>query len=259
MRLVRRFSCAASYVTRLPFAGLVGNADVDELNGLAKYLPAVGLLVGCVLFLLLRLLQLLPADRILSAAVVSVSWLIVTGGIHFDGLMDTADGVFSHRDRSRMLEIMSDSRVGNFGAMTGWCTLLLKFAALCSLPDTHAQAALLVVPTWARWCEAYAIGAFPYLRQSGMGKVWHDTMRFPRDLFLAALVPVAASAAFFPFDTQAVFCASAFTLVSGLAACCYFNNILKGQTGDTYGACVEIAETGGLLFTALLSARLSGL
>src|SRR5439155_10244951 len=87
-------------------------------------------------------------------------------------------------------EIMSDSRVGNFGAVAGFAILLLKVAALSTMSLSSAVSVLLLIPCWARWTESYAIGAFKYLRESGMGKIWHDTMVFPRDFLIGCMGPL---------------------------------------------------------------------
>jgi adenosylcobinamide-GDP ribazoletransferase len=225
------------------------------MNGLAKYLPAVGLLIGALLLaaqITLDRLAVLPA---VASILLPIIWLILSGGIHFDGLMDTADGIFSHRSPERMLEIMRDSRVGNFGVMTGFAILLIKIAGLLTV--SNALVALFLIPCWARWCESFAIGAFPYAREEGMGKIWHDTMEFPRDLLAGGILPLLAT----------LFCALQFgivpttavvlcTLSAGLLSAFYLTSILKGHTGDTYGAVVELSEAGGLLLLTLLRSHL---
>jgi adenosylcobinamide-GDP ribazoletransferase len=155
------------------------------------------------------------------------------------------------------LEIMSDSRVGNFGAITGFCVLLLKLAALSSLSYIVIIPIFLVVPAWARWAESYAIGAFPYLRETGMGKVWHDTMVYPRDLAIGAVVPLILTAAAVWYLGIVAFVATVFTIIGGIVTAQWINSILGGQTGDTYGAVVELAETAGLVSTALFISKLT--
>lgn len=251
MNFISRFARTAAYITRLPLANLPKDDDVARMSGLSKYLPAVGLLIGALLLSENSVLTAVHADALLQGTLLAVTWLAITGGIHFDGLMDTADGIFSHSDRDHMLEIMTDSRVGNFGAMTGFCTLVLKVAALSTLPAWILPPALLLVPTWARWCESFAIGAFPYLRKSGMGKIWHDTTRYPLDVYLAGIVPLLATAGCQLYGWPPAAPIAIFTVLSGLSASYALNRILKGQTGDTYGASVELAETGALLCVAL--------
>src|SRR5262249_14512033 len=154
----------------------------QDLSGLSKYLPAVGLLIALPLGLVVWLCGKFSVPHLVSGTLLTLVWLVMSGCIHLDGLMDTADGGFSHRSPERMLEIMHDSRVGNFGAIAGIMAILIKLTTLASAPFLMLQLAVLLIPMWARWAETFAIGYFPYLREQGMGKIWHDTTRFPRDI-----------------------------------------------------------------------------
>ena len=250
MNIFRRFAVAVSCVTSLPLAGK--DFRPDELQGLSKYLPAVGILIGGLLLAIAYGLERLSANVLLSAVVLVISWIALTGGIHLDGLMDSADGIFSHRSRERMLEIMRDSRVGNFGVISGVSIMLFKIAALAAIGFPTALACVFVVPVWARWCETWAIGIYPYARDEGMGKVWHDTTYFPRDLVIATLLPVITTiGSCYLFGVTPCVVLTCFCIASGIASASYLGYVLKGHTGDTYGAVVELAEAGSLLGFAL--------
>lgn len=254
MDWLHRFAITVSCVTSLPFARV---DEEQSVAGLSKYLPTVGLLIGALLLVSSHTLSTLAVSHPVSSVLIVILWLILSGGIHFDGLMDTADGIFSHRSPDRMLEIMRDSRVGNFGVMTGVAVILLKIAGLLSLSGSIVACALLLIPCWARWCETFAIGAFPYAREEGMGKIWHDTTRYPSDLALAAIIPIVATvlcAINFNPLIAATICGA--TVVSGLISAFYLSSIIKGHTGDTYGAVVELAEAGSLLLLILFGSRI---
>jgi adenosylcobinamide-GDP ribazoletransferase len=250
MSVVEKIAYTASCVTTLPFLEKVQERRKSP-SGLAIYLPAVGLIIGLILAALAWSLSALHVNQLLTGVVLSIAWLIVTGGIHLDGLMDTADGIFSHQGRERMLEIMKDSRVGNFGVMSGFVVLILKCACLSSIPTTLLPVVLLLQPIWSRWCEVLAIGGYPYLRREGLGKVWHDTTK-SSDVLLALFVPFVVSAALLVFGFTEVLVLSFATVAVGWASAYYFNKRLEGHTGDTYGATVELSEAFGLLIFALV-------
>src|SRR5262245_8421508 len=105
MNPFKKFALAVSFVTCIPLIRLPEDITSNSMHGLSKYLPAVGLLIGVILAALAFALDALQTNSLLMAVLLTVSWLSLTGGIHFDGLMDTADGIFSHRDTARMLEI----------------------------------------------------------------------------------------------------------------------------------------------------------
>jgi adenosylcobinamide-GDP ribazoletransferase len=280
MSFFRKFAMAASYVTILPLACLVKEKEkkakqaqkddtkdqtsktgpeteeLSDLDGLAKYLPAVGALLGAILALSAMAITLLTHSSLLTAAIIAVEWLILTGGLHFDGLMDTADGIFSHRSRERMLEIMQDSRVGNMAVMAGTSIFVLKVAALSTFPAEVLPVLLVLSPALARLSETFAIAAYPYARAEGKGKIWHDSTRFPADVLAAAVIPLALVAAF-SYLLGAVAITVVYLLISlavGWAASYYFATRLGGHTGDTYGAVVEVTETISLVIFSLMAA-----
>lgn len=265
MNVVAKFLTCLSFVTCVPLlssadaAGGEGDAkgsaadSAANLSGLSVYLPAVGLFIGGILCALLSALQSFHAAACLSGVALWLSWLLITGGIHFDGLLDTADGVFSHRSRKRMLEIMRDSRSGNFAIIAALSVVLLKCSALLILSNQHgAWPVLLLVPAWSRWCETYTIGAFDYARPSGMGKIWHDTTSFPNDVILAAALPLAVTVLVTGLTHSWLPAGSTLACIAcGLGAAHFVQSLLGAQTGDTYGFVVEIAEAGGVFLTAL--------
>ena len=250
MSILKRLARTLSYVTCMPLY-TVPEDEAASLGGLSKYLPAAGVLIGFCLVCTAWLLQAVHANNVLRGLLVGLTWLALTGGLHFDGLMDTADGIFSHRNRQRMIEIMADSRTGNFGVMVGFSILLLKVVCLMNIPDMVLNAVLMLVPAWARWCETYAIGKFTYVKESGKGKIWHDSTRYPIDIVQAACLPGILTAITCMYGGRQSALIAAFTICSGLMAAFWLNHKLGGHTGDTYGSVVELAETGALLATAL--------
>jgi len=262
-----QFALATSYITIIPLSKLVKiegqiegqSSDEQILAGLTKYLPAVGMLVGLILCALSFLLSLGPEAGIrplLNAVILTIAWIVVTGGLHFDGLMDTADGIFSHRDQKRMLEIMQDSRVGNFGAIAGIAAFALKISAMAAMAPQALPLALFLTPMWARFAEAYTIGHYAYAKPEGKGKVWHDTTKVPKDLILAAILPLILTILLGIVVSESAYVTAIFASFSGLAAAAYLNSRLGGQTGDTYGAVVECSEIFTLVGLALLGTSL---
>ncbi len=253
MNFLRRLALTASYVTCLPIYKVDVETSDDMLSGLSKYLPTVGLLIGICLLLGAKVLELVPAPYLVQGAVLTVLWFVFTSGLHLDGLMDTADGIFSHQNPARMLEIMQDPRVGNFGVIIGILLLLTKFAALSSLGANALFASIFLIPAFARLAEVYAIGKFDYLREQGKGKIWHDTTDYPRDFWMSAFLPIACTIGVLYKTSSLIFLAvPAATLIGGIVCALWLNKKLGGHTGDTYGATVEFAEAAGLLTAAII-------
>lgn len=251
MNILERLALTASYVTCLPVYKVDLEVTDELLAGLSKYLPAVGLLIGVCLCLSDQALGTINAPHLVRGAVLTVLWFVFTSGLHLDGLMDTADGIFSHQRPERMLEIMQDPRVGNFGVIVGILLLLTKFACLSSIANLCLP--IFLIPAWARLAEVYAIGNFKYLKDQGKGKIWHDTTNYPKDFFKAALCPALCTIAVFLKVGWIVVAVAAATLAGGMLCARWLNQKLSGHTGDTYGATVEFAEVAGIVAAALLS------
>ena len=112
----------------------------------------------------------------LRAVAVVVAWMIITWGLHLDGLADSADALFSWRSREKKLEIMKDSRIGTMGSLALISGVLLKVVALYSLGPFWWVGALLA-PMWGRWSDIYGIFFFPAAREGGMGRNFNEQVR----------------------------------------------------------------------------------
>ena len=132
------------------------------------FFPLVGTIIGAVLCLAYAGVSLWFSQPY-AAVLLVLCWLFVTGGLHADGLMDTADGLFSGRSRERMLEILKDSCVGSNGVVAFVSCTALKICFLANLPQQAVCAVLLAVPTAARFGVLIGIFQFPYARTAGLG------------------------------------------------------------------------------------------
>jgi adenosylcobinamide-GDP ribazoletransferase len=103
------------FFTRIPIKHHYDFDDQDYQLGIVLF-PLIGLLIG--LGLLVVKWVTLFANPYVSAIIMVFSYVWITGGIHIDGLSDTADGIFSGRDKTKILDIMKDSRVGSFGSLS---------------------------------------------------------------------------------------------------------------------------------------------
>ena len=127
-----RFLEAFPFLTVVPVSGERGRRT-DDLAGSVWFFGVVGILIGAVASAGCQLLGALLPD-LLTCALVVIALVGISGGLHMDGLSDTADGVFSSRGRVRMLEIKRDSRVVAMGVMAIVFVFTLKVAALSGLP-----------------------------------------------------------------------------------------------------------------------------
>lgn len=239
------FLIALQFLTRLPIS-LPGMPAPAALGRSLLSYPLVGLLLGAVLLLAQWALQgTAPA---LQAVLLLILWVGLTGGLHLDGLADSADawaGGFG--DRERTLTIMQDPSSGPIAVVVLVLLLLLKFAALLTLLQADQPLALLLAPWIARGLLPLLFLSTPYVRPGGLGAL------------LAAHLPRAELPWWLAGHALLLILLSGWAgLLALLAALLVFAGLrqlmcqrLGGTTGDTAGALVELAEAAVLLLLAL--------
>ena len=241
--MTRELVTALQFLTRIR---LFRDPDYDDglFGRSVKFFPLVGLLAGSILAGVAVLTGGWLPGTVRSTLLVTLS-VFITGGLHCDGLMDSADGLFSGRSRERMLEIMKDSRVGSFGVVAIFLLLLWKWALLHDLPDSLLVPALISMMTFGRFAMILAILRFPYARPEGMGKAF--ALYAGTHSLGPALATLLGLLAVFYFVTGPLVCgiAAAAALAAILFAFWFgrwTTHKLGGMTGDTYGAVTELSE-----------------
>ena len=221
----------------------------EDFGRSTRFFPLVGLVLGICYALVAWLLLYTLGMRSLTAALLLILPLLLTGGLHADGFMDTADGVFSGRERARKLEIMKDSRVGAFGVVSFVMLMFVQFALLSDMAWPLLVPALFVMPIIGRLAMVLAVACFPYAREDGMGKTFAD-MADRSTVVIAALTTAVLVLPWGMLATAALVLGTLFALLF----CRMMTNILGGVTGDVYGAATVLTETLVLAVFSLASA-----
>ena len=224
----------------------LGGAVTPSADALAWF-PVVGAAVG--LFLggtWWAAAEVWPAP--VAAAVVIVADLAVTGMLHLDGLVDSADGLLPPLDRERRLEVMADPRAGAFGVGAAGAVLLLRWASLAVL----APRPLLLGGLWcaSRAAMALATTTVPYARPSGLAAVFLTASR-PGRTGAAAGLGLLGGLALGALGRGWGGVAAVLAVSAGAGAVvAVARRRLGGFTGDVLGAAGIVGETAGLLVAA---------
>ena len=235
MRTLRiAFSLMTTLRVRRPSdwsAGDSGRASV--------WYPLVGLVIGTLTWLVWK--GAIAAFPPLVAGIITlVVWVVLTGGLHLDGLADCCDGLLASTSVERRLEIMKDPHMGAFGVIGLILVLFLKAATLASLTP-QSSFGILLAASLARWCILPA-GLLPLARPSGMGA---DFALGLRGSFIVwgAIIPLVMAIL---LGRRGVL-----STLTGLGAAALVLWVAKsrigGVTGDVFGLVIEIVEAVVLL------------
>ncbi|EHQ88524.1 cobalamin 5'-phosphate synthase/cobalamin synthase [Desulfosporosinus youngiae DSM 17734] len=238
--MMRGFLIALTFFTRIPLP-IPKDVTAEEFTRSYRFYPLVGLVIGLLLWLLAQALVPYYPPLVLGALLLAAE-LILTGGIHLDGFMDSMDGLLSARSPERILEIMKDSRVGAHASMALVGLLLLKFAFLASLTPS-AFAVLIVMPMLSRWVFQIGVIRFPYARSQGLGKGFHESSGWIPFLLSGGLI---GGISYFLLGLGGPLALGVTALLITFMAS-KISKLLGGLTGDLYGAFIELAEVICLL------------
>ncbi|MGH7326525.1 MAG: adenosylcobinamide-GDP ribazoletransferase [Candidatus Rokuibacteriota bacterium] len=237
---MRGLLLAARHLTIVPL-GSGAVHDPGALGRAAPWFPVVGLGMGGVLALTEMVTgALFPA--LLAALLTVTVWKLLTGGLHLDGLADCLDGL-SGVDAEQRLRIMSDSRIGVFGAVGLILFLLLEIAAVAELGPAWRWRALLAVPAIGRATPALLAWCFPSARPGGQGAIFGRSVQKWALPVALGTAGVLAGLALGPSGLVALAVACLVALGIGR----FFTLRIGGITGDVLGAGVEAAELVALL------------
>ncbi|MEB3151626.1 MAG: adenosylcobinamide-GDP ribazoletransferase [Sphaerospermopsis sp.] len=238
-RIVLDMSASITFYTCIP----IPHQDKLDYTGVARLAAIVGTIIGGILALCDSAMYYFHLPLVTRSALLVAIWIALTGGLHLDGVMDTADGL-AVNDPKRRLEVMTESTTGAFGVMAGIILVLLKTAALINL-NKYRWLVLMVVCGWGRWGQQLAILRYPYLKPKGKGAFHKVAITSYKSLIPGLLWLLGITGLTSLFDSNLIFFSICITVMGSAIAFligAWFNRKLGGHTGDTYGAVVEWTE-----------------
>lgn len=229
--------CALGFLTRLPGGG------PGRLSEAARAVPLVGVVIGTLQALVAGAALWCGVPATVAAGLALLAGIMATGGLHEDGLADTADGLWGGASRDRRLEIMRDSRVGSYGVLALILILLLQAAALAALFEAGwIWGPLVAAGAASRAAMIAAMSALPHARRDGLAHMSGrpDGARAVQALAIAAAVCLLAVGA---MSVWVVLVAAGLSVALARVA----TSRIGGQTGDILGATQLLVQTGTLI------------
>ena len=247
MSIINSFFIALSMYSRIPVPRV--DWKKENMRYAMCFFPMIGVAIGAVMYLAGWLLDKAAVGTLFRGVVFTLIPIIITGGIHMDGFMDTMDALGSWGDREKKLEILKDSHAGAFAILGMGCYLMWSVAVWSELPE-EVLGVCGVSFVLSRALSVFCVVTFPAARNSGLLKMFQDgaqkkVVRITMCLYVAAAVIMMAV-----MDARAMTGAVAGAMIAFLYYVVVSRKQFGGVTGDLAGFFLETAELA--MFTGIL-------
>ncbi|MCX7747640.1 MAG: adenosylcobinamide-GDP ribazoletransferase [Clostridia bacterium] len=232
MKLIKRFLFMIQFLTTIPINVNLNVKEEDCGKGLI-FAPCVGLILGALLVVVQYFASFVFPPYI-TAALIIIVYILLTGALHIDGLGDTFDGLFSNRPRERILEIMKDSRVGTNAVVAIICIILLDILLVLDIEPVF----LLFMPVAGRLGILTSAGSSSYARSGGLGKSFIDCCTL-KDVLLGLIIYSVLFISVMGLRGGILIAA---TFVVSFLLTRSLSRKIGGTTGDILGAICELSQ-----------------
>ncbi len=240
---------ATAFLTRLPMPHPDGASPANFVRA-HRLFPLVGAVIGGAVGLACLALRAWGVPDLAASALALGAGALLTGALHEDGLADVGDGFGGGRDASAKLEIMRDSRLGTYGALTLMVSFVAKLSALSVLRDALVVQSLIAAHALARGVLPAMAMSLPYARKDGLAA----NAGQPGFGVTATAAGSALVIAWLALPWRMALGAALAAAASAIGMRLLAQRQIGGQTGDVLGGTEQVAET---FILVLLAARLS--
>ena len=242
-------------MTRIPIKADIGFDE--EFHKSIVYFPLVGFVIGLISYLI-GCLSVNVFDPFVTSILIVGAEVIITGGLHIDGLGDTFDAIYSNRDKERMLEIMKDSRLGTNSLLAILFLVLIKIAVLTNIINANLLWIIIFMPIVSRLGVIVMLYKTVTPRKVGMGNIFIGKATL--SMFIIAVI---YSIAIIGLISKFIFLSSDLLLLKLLSSILivilfdylFKNHIYKkidGITGDILGCTIELGELIFILYAYII-------
>ncbi|MGL5506981.1 MAG: adenosylcobinamide-GDP ribazoletransferase [Paraclostridium sp.] len=252
---MKRFIGILQFLTRIPIKMNVGFDD--EFHKTMFYFPLVGFVLG-ILYFTIAVISLMFFDIDIASINVLVGTVVLTGGLHLDGVGDTFDGIFSYREKDRILEIMKDSRLGTNALLAILFLVLVKLSMISAIIKSGNLYNLIYMPVFARMALVVACYRTKTPREKGMGNIFIGKSNLKMIIvgIIYTLIFISIlSTTLFTVNLISIIKVILFIPVMILLTRLFVKYIytkIDGITGDILGCTSELIEVSYLIYIYLI-------
>jgi adenosylcobinamide-GDP ribazoletransferase len=226
------------FFTRIPINKSL-NCEKENFRRGSIFFPVIGLFIGILQWLVFYLLMKVLPVNITALFVVMVP-IVITGGLHVDGLGDTCDGFFSFKgDKNKIIEIMKDSTIGTYAGIAIVFDMLARYVAVCTIVEMNLPLMLIATPIIARFTVVFLSFIGKNAKETGSGNIFIGNIH-NKQMIIVTIVTLILVPLFIGLSKGIILVASA--LIFSFLFNKFCESKITGHTGDTLGANNELVE-----------------
>lgn len=249
--IINQIVLLIQFMTRI-YVPLKVEYSEEKLAKGIKYFPLIGYFIGLIIFVIVNILNKYVDNKYIISLLIILLELKLVGLIHVDGLADSFDGLFSYRDKDKILEIMKDSRVGTNGVVILIFYYLAKLILIAEIISHGDMRCLIVYPIIARMSTSVNAGFGVYARDKGMSTGIIGMNKAKDGIFSMILTLILTILVYY----NSGMLKGIAMLITGILFIFYFRQVvykkIDGITGDTMGASLEMTGLIVLLVGAII-------
>ena len=240
---------AFAMYSKIPMPGI--NWTKNNMKYAICFFPMIGAVIGLVMLGWFYLAEQIGMGQIFRTSVAVLIPVMITGGIHLDGLLDTADALSSYKSREERLEILKDSHAGAFAIIVGISYFVLQFGVYSELTFEKMKVLALGFVV-SRSLSGLALVSFRKAKNTGLLRTFSDASANRRVAVVLTgyLLVIAAGLLMIQWKRALVMLAAALLTFVWYRSMSY--RIFGGITGDLAGFFLQIAELAMALGVALM-------
>lgn len=254
-KLWNSFKIAFSMYSKIPMP--YSDWKKENMQYSMCFFPLVGVVIGGLIWLWSKALEYLPLNGQLGTVIYLLIPIFITGGIHFDGFLDTQDALNSHQPKEKKLEILKDPHTGAFAIISAIAYYLLAFGIWSEVSPKSVQI-LAVTFVMSRAFSGLSVVTFQLAKNSGLAATFSESAQKRRVKFtmLSYLVICAGVMAIIQFWLAIA------AVISAVAIFLYYRHVcykeFGGMTGDLAGYFLQLCELG-VAIAVILVERFAGI
>lgn len=254
-KLWNSFKIAFSMYSKIPMP--YSDWKKENMQYSMCFFPLIGIVIGGLVWLWSKALEYLPLDGQFGTIIYLLIPLFITGGIHFDGFLDTQDALNSHQPKEKKLEILKDPHTGAFAIISAIGYYLLAFGIWSEVGPKSVQI-LSVGFVMSRAFSGLSVVTFQLAKNSGLAATFSESAKKKRVkltmVFYLTLCVVVMAVLQIWLAIVAV--------ISAVAIFLYYRHVcykeFGGMTGDLAGYFLQLCELG-MAIAVILVERLTGI